>query len=123
MEHPRQVVYLDDGEMAVLTPDGFHPRPSRTFRWTRRFTRWTGISVRIEKGGFDHFMLKEIFEHRSGRNSIRGRLNLRRASRASGGLNMTPEEMREIRRVSSSVRLRGTRNDRRVHAEESRASR
>src|SRR6185295_10185250 len=54
----------------------------------------------IEKSGFDHFMMKEIFEQPvSVRNSMRGRLNVLDGLARLGGLNMTPDEMRDIRRI------------------------
>ncbi len=56
--------------------------------------------ARIEKGGFDHFMLKEIFEQpESVRNSIRGRLLPDEGLARLGGLNMSEDEMREVRRI------------------------
>ena len=57
------MVYLDDGEMAVLTPDGFHTTTiERRARSTRRSHEVDWDLEQIEKGGFEHFMLKEIFE-------------------------------------------------------------
>jgi glucosamine--fructose-6-phosphate aminotransferase (isomerizing) len=54
----------------------------------------------IEKGGYDHFMMKEIFEQPdSVRNAMRGRLNIAEGLARLGGLNMTQEEMRDIRRI------------------------
>jgi len=100
VEHTRQVVYLDDGEMAVLTPDGFHTatiahepvdKPVHEVDWDLG---------QIEKGGYDHFMLKEICEQpESVRNSLRGHLDLSEGLARLGGLNMTPEEMLKIQRV------------------------
>ena len=54
----------------------------------------------IEKGGYEHFMLKEIFEQPDAvRNAMRGRLNVEEGLARLGGLNMTPEQLREIRRI------------------------
>jgi glucosamine--fructose-6-phosphate aminotransferase (isomerizing) len=100
VDHTRQVVYLDDGEMAVLSPDGF-----RTATITAEPVEKTVHEVdwdlaQIEKGGFDHFMLKEIFEQpESVRNSIRGRLLPGEGLARLGGLNMSEDEMREVRRI------------------------
>jgi glucosamine--fructose-6-phosphate aminotransferase (isomerizing) len=100
VEHTRQVVYLDDGEMAVLSPDGFHTATILHEPVDKRVHEVDWDLAQIEKGGFDHFMLKEIFEQPdSVRNSMRGRLNTDEGLARLGGLNMTPEEMREIRRV------------------------
>jgi glucosamine--fructose-6-phosphate aminotransferase (isomerizing) len=100
VEHTRQVVYLDDGEMAVLSRDGFHTTTiaHEPVDKERHEVDWD--LGQIEKGGFDHFMLKEIFEQPDAvRNSMRGRLNAAEGLARLGGLNMTPEEMREIRRL------------------------
>ena len=100
VDHTRQVVYLDDGEMAVLSPDGF-----RTATITAEPVEKTVHEVdwdltQIEKGGFDHFMLKEIFEQpESVRNSIRGRVLPHEGMARLGGLNMTEDEMREVKRI------------------------
>jgi glucosamine--fructose-6-phosphate aminotransferase (isomerizing) len=100
VEHTRQVVYLDDGEMAVLTPDGFHTTTIAHERVDKALHEVEWDLGQIEKGGFDHFMLKEIHEQPvSVRNSMRGRLNVLDGLARLGGLNMTPEEMREIRRI------------------------
>ena len=100
VEHTRQVVYLDDGEMAVLTPDGFHTATIAHVPVDKAIHEVDWDLGQIEKGGFDHFMLKEIFEQPEAvRNSMRGRLNLEEGLARLGGLNLTLEEMREIRRV------------------------
>jgi glutamine---fructose-6-phosphate transaminase (isomerizing) len=100
VEHTRQVVYLDDGEMAVLTPDGFHTTTIAHERVDKALHEVEWDLGQIEKGGFDHFMLKEIHEQPiSVRNSMRGRLNVLDGLARLGGLNMTPDEMREIKRI------------------------
>jgi glucosamine--fructose-6-phosphate aminotransferase (isomerizing) len=100
IEHTRQVVYLDDGEMAVLTPDGFHTSTIGRVPVDKAVHEVEWDLAQIEKGGFDHFMLKEIFEQPdSVRNAMRGRLNTAEGLARLGGLNMTQDEMREIRRI------------------------
>jgi glucosamine--fructose-6-phosphate aminotransferase (isomerizing) len=98
--HTRQVVYLDDGEMVVLSPDGFHTSTIRHEKVDKPVHEVEWDLTRIEKGGYDHFMLKEIFEQpESVRDSMRGRLQADEGLARLGGLNMTPEEMREVRRI------------------------
>jgi glutamine---fructose-6-phosphate transaminase (isomerizing) len=98
--HTRQVVYLDDGEMVVLSPDGFHTSTIRHEKIDKPVHEVEWDLTRIEKGGYDHFMLKEIFEQpESVRDSMRGRLQVEEGLARLGGLNMSPEEMREIRRI------------------------
>jgi glucosamine--fructose-6-phosphate aminotransferase (isomerizing) len=100
VEHTRQVVYLDDGEMAVLTPDGFHTTTIEHVVVDKPIHEVDWDLTQIEKGGFDHFMLKEIFEQPEAvRNSMRGRLNVAEGLARLGGLNLTADERRDIRRV------------------------
>src|SRR5689334_4220816 len=100
VEHTRQVVYLDDGEMAVLSPDGFHTATIAHERVDKAVHEVEWDLTQIEKGGYAHFMLKEIFEQPdSVRNAMRGRLNTEEGLARLGGLNMTVEEMRDIRRL------------------------
>jgi glucosamine--fructose-6-phosphate aminotransferase (isomerizing) len=100
VDHTRQVIYLDDGEMAVLTPDGFHTATVRAERIQKAVEEVEWDLTQIEKGGFPHFMLKEIFEQpTSVRNSMRGRLDTREGLARLHGLNLTNEELREIGRL------------------------
>lgn len=75
IERTRDVVYLDDGDYAVLTADGyqtFHLEGHEVDRGVHEVT-WDLDS--IEKGGYDYFMLKEIFEQPSSiADVMRGRL-------------------------------------------------
>ncbi len=100
VEHTRQVIYLDDGEMAVLTPDGFHTATISHERVEKEIHDVDWDLSQIEKGGFGHYMLKEIHEQPdSVRNAMRGRLNVEEGLARLGGLNLTPDQLREIRRV------------------------
>jgi glutamine---fructose-6-phosphate transaminase (isomerizing) len=100
VEHTRQVVYLDDGEMAVLSQDGFHTATIEHERVDKEVHEVEWDLGKIEKGGFAHFMLKEIYEQpESVRNSMRGRVIVAEGLARLGGLNMTPEELRDIRRI------------------------
>jgi glutamine---fructose-6-phosphate transaminase (isomerizing) len=100
VEHTRQVVYLDDGEMAVLTPDGFHTATIQSEPVDKAIHEVEWDLGQIEKGGFEHFMLKEIVEQpESVRNSMRGRLNPVEGLARLGGLNISADEMRDIRRL------------------------
>jgi glucosamine--fructose-6-phosphate aminotransferase (isomerizing) len=100
VEHTRQVIYLDDGEMAVLSPDGFHTATIALERVEKEVHDVDWDLSQIEKGGYEHFMLKEIMEQPDAvRNAMRGRLNVEEGLARLGGLNMTPEQLREIRRI------------------------
>ena len=100
VDHTRQVVYLDDGEMAVLSPEGFRTTTINAEPVSKVVEEVEWDLAKIEKGGFAHFMLKEIFEQpESVRDSMRGRLLPAEGLARLGGLNLTEEQVREIRRI------------------------
>jgi glutamine---fructose-6-phosphate transaminase (isomerizing) len=100
VEHTRQVVYLDDGEMVVMTSEGFHTATIEHERVDKEVHEVEWDLGQIEKGGFAHFMLKEIHEQPEAvRNSMRGRVLPEEGLARLGGLNMSPEELRDIRRI------------------------
>ena len=90
----REVVYLDDGDVAVLTRDGYTILNQRAQQLERGVSKIDWDLDQIERGGFDHFMLKEIFEQPATvENAMRGRLLPDQGTSKLGGLNMTDEEM------------------------------
>jgi glucosamine--fructose-6-phosphate aminotransferase (isomerizing) len=90
----REVVYLDDGDVAVLTREGYTVLNQRAQELERRVSKIDWDLDQIERGGFDHFMLKEIFEQPATvENCMRGRLLPEQGTSKLGGLNMTDEEM------------------------------
>jgi len=100
IRHTNQVVYLDDGEMVVLTPAGIHTTTIKEEKVSKRIETVDWDLSTIEKAGFAHFMLKEIFEQpQSLRNTLRGRLMVEEGTARLGGLNMSPAELRAITRV------------------------
>jgi glucosamine--fructose-6-phosphate aminotransferase (isomerizing) len=90
----REVVYLDDGDVAVLTRDGYTILNQRAQQLERRVSKIDWNLDQIERGGFNHFMLKEIFEQPATvENCMRGRLLPDQGTSKLGGLNMTDEEL------------------------------
>jgi glucosamine--fructose-6-phosphate aminotransferase (isomerizing) len=90
----REVVYLDDGDVAVLTRDGYTVLNQRAQQLERRVSKIDWDLDQIERGGFDHFMLKEIFEQPATvENCMRGRLLRDQGTAKLGGLNMTDDEL------------------------------
>jgi glutamine---fructose-6-phosphate transaminase (isomerizing) len=90
----REVVYLDDGDVAVLTRDGYTILNQRAQKLDRRVSKIDWDLDQIERGGFAHFMLKEIFEQPATvENCMRGRLLPDQGTSKLGGLNMTDEEL------------------------------
>ena len=97
LEHTRQVVYLDDGEMAVVTKKGYEVFDLNAKRVRKGVSRIDWDLDQIEKGGFEHFMLKEIFEQpQTIQNTMRGRLVVEEGFSKLGGLNLTREELLNI---------------------------
>jgi glutamine---fructose-6-phosphate transaminase (isomerizing) len=97
LAHTREVVYLDDGDLAVLTRDGYRVIDLRAQSLDRKVSKIDWDLHQIERGGFDHFMLKEIFEQpQTIENCMRGRLLLEEGTSKLGGLNMTDEELLKI---------------------------
>ena len=90
----RQVINLDDNEIAVLKPDNFfilREKPLETIEWTPE---------EAQKGGYRHFMLKEIMEEPEViENAIRGRLLIEEGSVKLGGLTSISDKLREINRL------------------------
>ncbi|HKI95425.1 MAG TPA: glutamine--fructose-6-phosphate transaminase (isomerizing) [Gemmatimonadales bacterium] len=100
LEHTRSVVYLDDGEMAVLTADGYRIRNGESARVEKTVSTIDWDQDVVERGGYAHFMLKEIMEQpESIRNTLRGRLLEDEGTARLGGLNLPAEELLEIDRV------------------------
>jgi len=100
LAHTRSVVYLDDGEMVVLTRKGYHVRDLAATRIEKavRHIEWD-LST-IERGGYAHFMLKEIFEQpESVRNTMRGHLLEDEGTARVTGLNLTDDDINRITRI------------------------
>ena len=90
----REVVYLDDGDLAVLTRDGYKVIDLRARELDRKVHKIEWDLHQIERGGFAHFMLKEIFEQpETIENCMRGRLLDEEGTAKLGGLNMTDDEL------------------------------
>jgi glucosamine--fructose-6-phosphate aminotransferase (isomerizing) len=90
----REVVYLDDGDVAVITRDGYTILNQRAQQLERGVSKIDWDLDQIERGGFDHFMLKEIFEQPATiENCMRGRLLPDQGTSKLGGLNMADEEL------------------------------
>jgi len=100
IRHTNQVVYLDDEEMVVLTPQGIQTSNLRQEAVSKKVETIDWDLEMIEKAGFPHFMLKEIFEQPTSlRNTLRGRLLVEEGTARLGGLNMSIPELRGINRV------------------------
>lgn len=100
ISHTRDVVYLDDGDYAVLTPDGYRTYHLLDGPVQRKVHAVTWDLAAIEKGGFEHFMMKEIFEQpRSLEDVMRGRLEDEEGSARLGGITLPDRELLSIERI------------------------
>ena len=100
MAHTRQVIYLQDGDVAAVTAAGPQVYTLDNVAVDRAVANVGWEIGEAEKGGFKHFMLKEIFEQPSAlQNTIRGRLDVSMGTAILSGLNLTPRELAGIRRL------------------------
>jgi glucosamine--fructose-6-phosphate aminotransferase (isomerizing) len=94
LAHTRKVVYLDDGEMAVVDRNGYRIVDLNATEITKKVSRIDWDLGQIERGGFAHFMLKEIFEQpQTLEQTMRGRLLDDEGTSKLGGLNLTDDEL------------------------------
>jgi len=100
LQHTRSVVYLDDGEMAVLSRDGYRIRNLETAKIDKPVNQIEWDLATIERGGYAHFMLKEIFEQpESVENTFRGHLLDDEGTARVSGLNLNDEDWSQIDRI------------------------
>ena len=100
LAHTRQVVYLDDGEMAIVKRDGYQVCDLDQQTIKKRVNRIEWDLDQIEKGGFDHFMLKEIMEQpHTIENTMRGRLVTEEGFSKLGGLNLTMDDLQNLDQI------------------------
>jgi len=100
LDHTNKVVYLEDGEIATITPDEYTITTIENEQISPQIQEVTWTLDQIEKGGYEHFMLKEIHEQPDAlRNAMRGRLDYEEGSSKLGGLNLQQRELREIKRI------------------------
>ncbi len=96
----KQVTFLDDGEIASINGDGLKILNMRDEIINKTVTQIDWDQAKAQKGGFENFMLKEIFDQPTVfEDAIRGRFNVDEGTAVLGGLNMTLEQMRDIKRV------------------------
>jgi len=101
LAHTRDVVFLGDEEMAVITRSGvkFTDYQGRAVSKTTQRVLWDPIAA--EKGGHKHFMLKEIYEQpTAARDTILGRVSLDRGQIFLADLNISEQTLRTVQKVS-----------------------
>jgi glutamine---fructose-6-phosphate transaminase (isomerizing) len=100
LQHTRDLFFLGDGEIAVLTKDAVRVTDFAGNIREPQQQRITWDPIMAEKGGFKHFMLKEIYEQpRAVRDTVQGRVSLDTGRVYLDEMNITEAEFREFNRV------------------------
>jgi len=98
--HTRQVVFLNDYDVATVTGERFDVLNLGTETANVQISKLEFQAEDSERGEYAHFMLKEIFEQpRTVENATRGRIDFEGATARFGGLNMSSAELRAIDRI------------------------
>jgi glucosamine--fructose-6-phosphate aminotransferase (isomerizing) len=100
INHTKQVSYLDDGEMVVVRRDGIAVTTIGNQPVQKQVEKIAFDLERIEKGGYDHFMLKEIMEQPNTiQDAMRGRLIPEEGMARLGGLHEVMDALLNARRI------------------------
>ena len=95
-----KIVYLDDHEIAVITADSLRVLHRDLGEKPADVQTLATHATEVDKAGYEHFMLKEIFEQPDTlRNTMRGRLKPDESTAHFGGRNLTAKELRSVRRI------------------------
>ena len=98
--HTKKVVYLNDYDVATITPERFDVLNLGTDTANVQISQLEFSQEDAARGQHAHFMLKEIYEQpQTILNALRGRLDFEGATAKFGGLNMTAAELRNIDRI------------------------
>ena len=98
--YTREAIYLNDGEIAVCTNEEVEVFSLELEHLDAEPETIEGDLAQIQKGGYDHFLLKEIMEQSSTlHNTLSGRIDPKAGKMHLGGPNLTEKEMRDIHHV------------------------
>jgi glucosamine--fructose-6-phosphate aminotransferase (isomerizing) len=98
--HTRKVVYMEDGEIAILRRDGMRTITLEDTEVNKEIHRIDWEIDQLERGGFEHFMLKEIYEQPEVmKQATRGRLLPGEGAVKLGGITLSNRELKQIRRI------------------------
>ncbi len=99
VDHTRQVVYLEDGEVVCVTSQNFVTKTIYDIEIKKEVEEISLDLEQIEKGGYEHFMLKEIHEQpETVRDAMRGRLLAEEGTAKLGGLTDVMDKLLKARR-------------------------
>ena len=100
LSHTRRFIYLHEQEMAVLTPQGYTLLAADGTPFEREIKQITWTPSQAEKGGFKHFMLKEIHEQpRAMIDTLRGRISLETGDVHLEDVSISAERVKRIDRI------------------------
>ncbi|AXC12513.1 Glucosamine--fructose-6-phosphate aminotransferase [isomerizing] [Acidisarcina polymorpha] len=100
LHHTRDLHFLGDGELAVITRDGVHLTDFEGDQLPLKIQRILWDPIQAEKGGYKHFMLKEIFEQpRAVRDTTLGRISLNTGTVFLSEMKISDEEFRDAPRI------------------------
>ena len=100
VSHTRNVFYLNDGEMAVLSREGIETKTSTNEVVNKKVEKITYDIQAIEKSGYPHYMLKEIFEQPNTiRDAFRGRILIGDGKVKLGGLTEVKEKLADAHKI------------------------
>ncbi|MBI4529510.1 MAG: glutamine--fructose-6-phosphate transaminase (isomerizing) [Deltaproteobacteria bacterium] len=100
LDYTRKVTFLEDGEVAEVRADGFRVLDRKGKAVQRSFKEIAWDAVAAQKGGYRHFMLKEIHEQpRAITDTFRGRISPKNGDVLLDGLPFGPAELREIDKI------------------------
>jgi len=100
LAYTKQVIYLEDGEVAILKKDSFSAKTIYDKEIEKEVHEITMSLDEIDRGGYAHFMLKEIMEQpETVRNSIRGRIIDEDGTSILGGLSDVVNELTDSKRI------------------------
>jgi glucosamine--fructose-6-phosphate aminotransferase (isomerizing) len=98
--HTRDAVYLNDYDIACLDRESFEITSLLGGKTGYEVSKVEFSEKDVDKGDFPHYMLKEIYEQpETIHDAMRGRLSLEEATAKLGGLEMTPNELRDVDRI------------------------
>ena len=98
--YTREAIYLNDGEIAVCTEKGAEVFNLNLKHLSPNPETIEGDVEQIQKGGYDHFLLKEIMEQATTlHNTLSGRIDPEQGKMHLGGPNLTAKEMRDINHI------------------------
>ncbi|MFQ5903143.1 MAG: glutamine--fructose-6-phosphate transaminase (isomerizing), partial [Candidatus Binatia bacterium] len=100
LDYTRKVIFLEDGEVGEVTAEGLRLLDGKGKTVRRFFKEITWDTVAARKGGYRHFMLKEIHEQpRALADTFRGRISLREGEVSLEGTHLKASEVKQIERI------------------------